>query len=242
MKKQRPEIIYADEALLLIDKPPGMLSIPDRFTPEKPNLLSWLRSRYAEVYTVHRLDKETSGIICFARTEDDHRQLSLQFEQRKVDKRYLALLDGRVQPEKGVIDQPIISHPTRAGLMMPSKKGKAAVTRYQLLEQWEQFSWVEAEILTGRTHQIRVHFQSIGFPLAVDAWYGRREELFLSEIKGKRYRLGKEQTERPLLSRCSLHAHQLALLHPRTGKKLVAEAPLPKDLQAVLKQLQKWAS
>lgn len=241
MKKQHPDIIYEDEALMLIDKPSGMLSIPDRFTPEKPNLLSWLRDRYAEVYTVHRLDRETSGIICFARTEEDHRHLSQQFEQRQVNKRYLALLDGRIQPESGVIDQPIMPHPTRAGLMMPSKKGKAAVTRYQLLEQWEQFSWVEAEILTGRTHQIRVHFQAIGFPLAVDAWYGRREELFLSEIKGKRYRLGKDKTERPLLSRCSLHAHRLELSHPRTGEKLSAEASLPRDMQAVLKQLQKWA-
>lgn len=234
------DILYEDEALVLLNKPAGLLSIPDRFVPEKPNLLHWLRERYDQVYTVHRLDRETSGVICFARTEADHRNLSIQFEQRSVRKFYRALLDGRITPDKGIIDQPILPHPTRPGLMMPSKRGKAATTSYRLLEQWERFSWVEAEILTGRTHQIRVHFQSIGFPLSVDAAYGKREELLLSEIKGKRYRLGKNKTERPLLSRSSLHAYLLELTHPRLATPLAVKAPLPKDINAVLNQLRKW--
>ncbi|MCB0593445.1 MAG: RluA family pseudouridine synthase, partial [Phaeodactylibacter sp.] len=126
------------------------------------------------------------------------------------------------------------------GKMTVAKKGKSAVTHYKVAERFRQFTLVEARIETGRTHQIRVHFESIGHPLAVDSLYGRREAFFLSEVKLKRYQLGRDEEERPLMSRMPLHAWKLALEHPHTGERMEFEAPLPKDFAAVLKQLRKW--
>ncbi|MCB0632384.1 MAG: RluA family pseudouridine synthase [Saprospiraceae bacterium] len=240
--KIRPDILYADEHQLIVHKPTGMLSIPDRHVPEKLNLLDWLQQKYGQVLTVHRLDKDTSGVICFARHAEAHRHLSLQFEHNQVQKYYLALLDGQLHQAEGIIDQPIAPHPTRPGRMVVNKHGKEALTHFRRLESFQRFTLVEAEIKTGRTHQIRVHFQSLGFPLAVDEFYGPRPALYLSEIKGRAYRQGKDQDERPLLDRLSLHARQLSLTlfgkeHPESF-----EAPLPKDLSVALKQLRKWNS
>ena len=158
-----------------------------------------------------------------------------------MEKTYLALLDGAAIPETGTIDRPIAESRTQPGKMVVAKKGKSAVTHYKVVERFRLFTLVEARIETGRTHQIRVHFESIGHPLAVDSLYGRREALNLSEIKQKGYQLGREQEERPLLSRMPLHAWKLALAHPHTEARLELEAPLPKDFAAVLKQLRKWS-
>ena len=224
----------------MANKPPGLLSIPDRFAPEKPNLLALLTHQYGKVWTVHRIDRETSGLICFARNEEAHRHLSQQFENRTVEKVYLALLDGASVPEEGTIDRPIAPSHKEVGKMMVAAKGKSAVTHYKAIERFRQFTLVEARIETGRTHQIRVHFESIGHPLAIDSLYGRREAFYLSEVKGKGYQLGRDKEERPLMSRLPLHAWKLALGHPHTGERLEFEAPLPKDFSAVLKQLKKW--
>ena len=240
MPKLKPEILFEDEQLIVANKPPGLLSIPDRFALEKPNLLALLTNEYGKVWTVHRIDRETSGLICFARNEEAHRHLSQQFEQRTVEKTYLALLDGGATPEAGTIDRPIAESHTQPGKMVVAKKGKNAVTHYQVVERFRLFTLVEARIETGRTHQIRVHFESIGHPLAVDSLYGRREALLLSEIKQKGYHLGRGQEERPLMSRMPLHAWKLALDHPHAGERMEFEAPLPKDFAAVLKQLRKW--
>jgi 23S rRNA-/tRNA-specific pseudouridylate synthase len=109
-----------------------------------------------------------------------------------------------------------------------------------VVEAFRQFSLVEFRIETGRTHQIRVHTAAIGHPLAVDAFYGRRESLYLSEIKTRGFQLGKTKEERPLLNRIALHSSQISFLHPSSGKRLQIEAPLPKDLRAVINQLKKW--
>ena len=240
MAKEKPEILFEDEQLILANKPPGLLSIPDRFAPEKPNLLALLNQQYGKVWTVHRIDRETSGLICFARNEEAHRHLSLQFEQRAVEKTYLALLDGPAVPEEGTIDRPLAESQSQPGKMVVAKKGKAAITHYKVAERFRQFTLVEACIETGRTHQIRAHFESIGHPLAVDRLYGRREAFYLSEVKQKGFHLSREKEERPLLNRLPLHAWKLALDHPHTGERLVFEAPLPRDFAAVLKQLRKW--
>ncbi|MCO6478138.1 MAG: RluA family pseudouridine synthase [Phaeodactylibacter sp.] len=240
MAKLKPDILYEDEHLIVANKPPGLLSIPDRFAPEKPNLLALLTHEYSKVWTVHRIDRETSGLICFARNEEAHRHLSLQFENRTVEKTYLALLDGISIPDEGTIDRPITESHKEVGKMTVAKKGKEAVTHYQVAERFRQFTLAEVRIETGRTHQIRVHFESIGHPLAVDSLYGRREAFFLSEVKQKGYHLGREKEERPLMSRLPLHAWKLALDHPRTEERMEFEAPLPKDFAAVLKQLRKW--
>lgn len=236
----RLEILHEDEHVLVVVKPADLLTIPDRFG-NTDSLQALLERKYGKIFIVHRLDRETSGVICFARTEAAHRHLSMQFEQHKVGKHYLALVDGVMHQETGEIDKPIGPHPVIAGKMAVSKQGKPSFTQYQVLELFKQFTLVEATLKTGRTHQIRVHFQSIGHPLAVDSLYGRREGFLLSEIKGRNYRSGKfSEDERPLMTRTSLHAARLVFDHPETGKRLEFSAELPKDFNAVLNQLRKW--
>ena len=235
-------VIYEDRDLLIAEKPASLLSIPDRFVPEKENLLDLLKQGREEVYTVHRLDRETSGIMVYAKTREAHRDLSLQFENREVTKQYLVLVDGQVQDEEGQIDLPIgesLSHP---GKMEVKGRGKPSLTLYKVLERFKGFTLLEADIQTGRTHQIRVHFAAIGHPLAVDSLYGQREGFFLSEIKGRRFRLGKYEEERPLMTRTTLHAHRLRFRHPVTREYLEFESEWPKDFGAVVNQLRKWAS
>jgi 23S rRNA pseudouridine955/2504/2580 synthase/23S rRNA pseudouridine1911/1915/1917 synthase len=124
--------------------------------------------------------------------------------------------------------------------MVIASRGKASLTLYRVMERFRNYTLVEANIKTGRMHQIRVHFQSIGYPLAVDAIYGRTEAFLLSAVKQNKFQLGKEQEERPLISRSTLHAARLAFDHPRTGQRMNFEANLPKDFDAVVKQLRKW--
>jgi len=238
--KQKVSILHEDEDLIIVNKPARYLSIPDRHDETKPNVLGYLNHKYGKVFTVHRLDKETSGILCFAKNEIAHKVLSKQFQERTVEKIYYALVDGILTPTEGKIDQAIAPHPARPGKMMVSNKGKKSLTTYQVIEQFKTFALVEANIKTGRTHQIRVHFEAIGFPLAVDALYGTRTEFLLSEVKLRKFKLGKDQVERPLMTRTTLHAYRLVIDQPTTQKRLIFEAPLPKDFAAVVKQLQKW--
>ncbi len=238
--KQKVVILHEDEDLVIVNKPAKYLSIPDRFDETKPNVLGFLNHKYGKVFTIHRLDKETSGILCFAKNEIAHKLVSKQFQERTVQKIYYALVDGILTPNEGEINQGIAPHPARPGKMMVSNKGKKSLTTYKIIEQFKNFALVEANIKTGRTHQIRVHFEAIGFPLALDALYGTRTEFLLSEIKLRKYKLGKNQEERPLMTRTTLHAYRLELDHPTTQKRLIIEAPLPKDFAAVVKQLQKW--
>lgn len=238
--KSKLEILFEDEAIVVINKPPGLLSIPDRYSPEKANLYSLLNEKYGKIFTVHRLDKETSGILVFARTEEVHKHLSNQFEHRTVEKIYLALVEGRIHKESGTIDKPISNSLTTPGKMVIHTRGKSSLTHYKVKEYFNHYTLLEAEIKTGRTHQIRVHFESIGYPLAIDAIYGRKDAFFLSDLKLRKYRLGKGQEERPLMKRNSLHAFRLSLEHPVKNELVQFEAPVPKDFNAVLKQLRKW--
>lgn len=236
------DLLYEDERLLVVTKPAGLLTIPDRAGSQN-NLLAELQKKYGKVFIVHRLDRETSGILCFARDEAAHRHLSMQMERHTADKFYFALLDGVLHHDEGEIDKPIGEHYQIPGKMMVTNAGKPSLTFYRVIERFLRFTLVEAQLKTGRTHQIRVHFQSIGYPLAVDALYGRRERFLLSEIKGKKYKSGKNtEEERPLMERSSLHASRLRVQHPGTGETLEFKSELPKDFTAVLSQLRKWGS
>lgn len=225
----------------MVNKPADFLSIPDRFVAKKPNLVTFLKKKRDAIFTVHRLDKETSGVIVFAKTAEAHRHLSLQFEARQVSKIYWALVDGNIHKNEGEINKPIANNMRDAGRMIIAKRGKPSLTLYQVVERFKYHTLVAADIKTGRTHQVRVHMESIGYPLAVDELYGRKKAFFLSEIKHKKYRLGKEKEERPLMSRSTLHARQLTFKHPTTEEAMTFEATLPKDFKAVLNQLRKWA-
>lgn len=234
------DLIYEDEHIIVVTKPAGLLTIPDRFG-NKESLVAALQLKYGKVFIVHRLDRETSGILVFARNEAAHRHLSMQMEHHTADKFYLALLDGVLHHEEGEIDKPIGEHYSIPGKMAISNSGKPSLTFYRAIERFQRFTLVEAQIKTGRTHQIRVHFQSIGYPLAIDALYGRREQFLLSEVKGKKYKSGKfTEEERPLMERTSLHAARLRLQHPVTGEMMEFKSELLKDFTAVLSQLRKW--
>ncbi len=234
------DIIFEDDHIIVANKPAHLLTIPDRFDATKPSLYADLNERFGKVFIVHRLDRETSGIIVFAKNDDAHRNLSLQFEKHETQKVYLALLDGVMHQDEGEIDRPIAEHSAIPGKMTIAKRGKASLTLFKVTERFKHFTLVEADIRTGRTHQIRVHFQSLGYPLAVDVLYGRRTELFGHDFK-KKFKVGKfTEEELPLMKRTTLHSFRLSFRHPVSNELVSFESELPKDFRALLNQLRKW--
>lgn len=235
------EILYEDDDILVANKPAGLLVIPDRFNSDLPSLNKVLEKQLGQqIWVVHRLDRDTSGVICFAKNEQAHKYLSGLFEAHEVGKFYAGLVVGRVVPEEGTIEAAIAEHPVIKGKMTVAKKGKPSVTDYKVVAQWPLYSLVQFRIYTGRTHQIRVHMQSIGHPLVCDELYGDGKPFLLSAIKRK-YKLSeKDETERPLLNRMALHAYRL-VLHKQNGTLVDVEATIPKDISACIKQLDKWS-
>ncbi len=240
MKSNKTDIIYEDDDYLFISKPSGLLTIPDRFDTDAPNLYHWLSDYFTKIYVVHRLDKDTSGLVGFAKTADAHRDLCIQFEKHTVEKRYLALITGKPEKETGAISLPIAEDPGHAGRMLVSRQhGKPALTDYRILESFGKYSLAEVLPKTGRTHQIRVHFKAIGHPLAIDPVYGKNDGIFLSHIKNN-YKPKKNEPEKPLINRLTLHAFSLRFQHIN-GKIIHTEAELPKDFRSVLNHLRKFS-
>lgn len=235
--KLTDHIIFQNESFIAINKPAGLLTIPDREGKEV-SLKTILQERFGQVFTVHRLDRDTSGIVVFALHEAMHKHLSQQFEARETRKIYNGLVLGKPAEEEGVINEPIAEHPNKKGLMTVWRKGKESITEFKLLENFRYYSWMEFRILTGRTHQIRVHMKHLGHPIACDSLYGDGKPLLISQIK-RNYKLSQsEDEERPILSRLALHAAQLSF-KGTDGEDVVLEAPLPKDLRASINQLSK---
>jgi len=231
------DIIFEDEDMIVLNKPAGLLSIPDRFGKEA-SLKSLLIEKFGNIFTVHRLDQQTSGLIIFAKTAEAHKELSEIFEGRTIVKKYLGLVNGRPL-QTGVIEEFMMEHPIKKGQMIIHAKGKESKTSYEVVKYFKQYAWVSFQIYTGRTHQIRLHAKHIGHPIVSDDLYGDGEKLKLSSIKKKNFKLAKvEEEERPLMGRQALHA--AIVLFEYKGKELHLEAPLPKDLTATLKQLEKW--
>lgn len=231
------DIILENDHFVAINKPAGLLSIPDRFGKD-PSVKNILQDQLGKIFTVHRLDKETSGLIIFAKDEITHKDLSQKFEGREVEKIYVGLVNGTMMNSEGTIDVPIMEHPGKTTLMMANKKGKPSITDYKVLEEFGLYSWLQFQIHTGRTHQIRVHAKYIGNPIVSDQLYGDGQPILLSSIKRK-FKLSKnELEERPLLNRLALHSSQLKFTDAE-GNKHELEAPLSKDLKAVLQQLRK---
>ncbi|MEM6726167.1 MAG: RluA family pseudouridine synthase [Bacteroidota bacterium] len=238
--KNPPQIIFEDEHILIVNKPAGFLSIPDRYNPKLYNLKTFFDNRGQAVFMVHRLDKDTSGVICLAKDAASHKRLNQQFASRKVKKEYLCLSIGVLFEKTGLIDQPIAKSQSRTGRMVVHKSGKPSQTRFEVVQEFGHYSLIKAEPLTGRQHQIRVHMSAIGHPLLVDPIYNNKDGFYLSEIKRK-YNLGKDQEERPLIGRTTLHAAAISFEHPHSKETVRFEAPLPKDMNAVIRQLEKWA-
>ena len=231
-------IIFQDDHLIALNKPSGLLSIPDREGKEI-SLKSLLQDKYENIFTVHRLDKDTSGLIVFAKNEQTHRHLSIQFEERQTEKIYVGLVIGSPANQKGSIDLPIAENMVTRGTMIINHRGKQSLTDYEVLQNFGSYAWMQFRIHTGRTHQIRVHMKDMGQPIVCDELYGDGKPLLLSSLKSK-FKLSKsELEERPILNRLALHAFRLSFTKPN-GEKLELQADLHKDLKATLQQLSKW--
>jgi 23S rRNA pseudouridine955/2504/2580 synthase/23S rRNA pseudouridine1911/1915/1917 synthase len=238
LKPTLPEIIFDDEDLLVVNKPSGITVIPDRIHTERETLQSLLQQKFGKLFVVHRIDRGTSGVVCFAKNESTHKNLSLQFQNHDVRKIYKALVSGRMKTATGEINFPLAENSSRAGTMLVSKYGKDALTFYNTTEQFKHAALLEVEIKTGRTHQIRVHLAAIGNPLLVDEVYGNSDSFYFSSIKKNYKHTDKE--ERPTIARLTLHAYQLTINHPKSNNEIMLTAALPKDLETVLKLLRKY--
>jgi 23S rRNA pseudouridine1911/1915/1917 synthase len=226
------EVVYEDDDLLVINKPAGLVVHPAA-GHSSGTMVNALLARYPEMAEagpragiVHRLDKDTSGLIIAAKAEAARLALQEQFKRRQVHKVYLALLEGRPPQPKGVIDAPLGRNPKQRKRMAVVREGRPARTLYRVLESFADYTLVQVEPETGRTHQIRVHFAWLGCPLVGDAVYGRRE--------GRRKR-------RPRLpiSRQFLHAWKLRFALPSSGEEVEFVAPLPPEMEAVLAELRR---
>ncbi len=239
--KQKPlEILFEDDDLVVVNKSPGMLVIPDRYNPALPNLKSLLKAKYGDIFVVHRIDRGTSGIVLFAKNAETHALMNQQFEDRVVKKIYHAIVGGRVEQDEMQIDIPLMAHTKRKGLMQPSARGKESLTQTKVLERFRIASLVECTLVTGRQHQIRVHCAAIGHPLLVDEDYGENAAFKVSMVKRK-FNVGKHQEEKPLIERLTLHAYKLVFQHPKTAQEIAITADYPKDFRAVLQILEKYA-
>lgn len=234
------EILYEDSDIIAYNKPSGLLSIPHRFEKSLPSLHQLAEHKLdAKLMVIHRIDRDTSGAIIFAKNEVAHRHYSMAFQNREVGKKYRALCVGVPAKDADVIQNGIMEHPTIKGKMVVNRRGKPAHSAYTVIEHWNGYAHLEVEIFTGRTHQIRVHMQSIGTPIIHDEIYGDGKALYLSDFK-KKYKLSQhEEEETPLMGRLALHAYKLRLpnLH---GDTIEIMAPEPKDFRATISQLNKW--
>ncbi|MFY7965224.1 MAG: RluA family pseudouridine synthase [Chitinophagaceae bacterium] len=230
------DVIFENNEFIAINKPAGLFSVPDRFGREI-SLKQILEEKFGKVFIVHRLDKETSGVILFAKDAATHKTLSDFFENRKIEKYYVGLVLGSPINTTGIIDAPIAEHPFKKGEMQINPKGKACLTTYEVITDYKIFTWIKFRIHTGRTHQIRVHSKQIGHPLVCDELYGDGKPVLLSQIK-KNYKLSKDiLDETPILARLGLHAYQLIFEWNEKKIDLIAEPP--KDIRALLQQLDK---
>jgi len=232
---KRLSVLFENDNVIAIDKQPGIIVIPDQHTPKAETLvgLAELQAK-SKLWVVHRIDRGTSGVLIFAKNEQAHAFISQQFEKGLVKKTYWAIVSGRVEDDSGRIEVPISVDGRKVAL---DGEGKPSVTDYKVVERFRDFTLVEANPGTGRRHQIRLHFMSLGYPLAVDNEYSSREALFLSEFKKKYKPAG---IEKPLMARLSLHSKSAVFSDRPIGEPLTIEAPLPDDFVVTIKQLRKY--
>jgi len=240
------EVLHDDAHLLAISKPAGMSVVPDPNTFEAMlinGLLYHVRERSPfpcrRVHIIHRLDKDTTGVLLVAKDMPTARHLSRCFEQRTVAKRYLAVVRGEVRDDEGEMDTPI-APASRGKMRLRENHGRPAHSRYRVLERFRGFTLAEISPLTGRQHQVRLHLAGIGHPLAVDPLYGGTSAIYLSQIK-RGYRRKAGRPEPPLMGRLTLHASRVELALP-DGLPLAVEAPLPRDFERLLRALRKYAA
>lgn len=253
-----PPIIYEDEALLVFDKPSGLLVAPDRWDKQRENLMGLVHAQLGRgVANVHRLDADTSGLLLCAKTKPALDFLSGQFQAKTVRKVYHALVVilpsdqtmkvvAPIRDEVGglpatfVVDLALGPDEQQPGRMRIFRKrgGKAASTEFLVVEHFGRYALVECRPQTGRTHQLRVHLAAAGAPILNDAFYGHPDiMLLLSDLK-RGYK-GRAE-EKPLISRLALHATELTLTHPVTREPIILRAPMPHEFEVALKYLRKF--
>lgn len=219
------EIIYQDEFLLLVNKPAGFLTIRDGYNASLPNLVELVHQEFDKCWVVHRLDKETSGLVLFARTAGAHRNLNIQFQDRKVKKEYHALVRGKVEVEEFAINAPLRVNGDRMHrTTIDFIRGKPASTKFFVLRHLEKVSYVKAIPKSGYTHQIRAHLSYTGHPILGDALYNRKDLEF-------------PPLEPAPITRVALHAYKLSFYHPITGEPLTFLVDPPADFQSALSSL-----
>jgi tRNA pseudouridine32 synthase/23S rRNA pseudouridine746 synthase len=206
------EVIHADRHLLVLDKPPGLLSVPGLGPANQDCLARRAAAAHPGARIVHRLDRETSGVIAMALDADTHRNLSRQFERREVDKCYVAVVAGLVERDEGEIALPLrkdLDPPTPGPRhIVDHEQGRRALTRYRVLARDDDRTRLELRPLTGRSHQLRVHLEAIGHPILGDDLYAPPEVVALAD-------------------RMLLHAESLSLTHPTTDERMTFETPCP---------------
>ena len=204
------ELIFSDEFLLAVSKPAGLLSVPGRGEDKTDSLATRVQAEYPDALVSHRLDRDTSGLLLFPRGADMHRRISLMFEKREMQKSYVAVVMGKLEPLQGEVNLPlIVDWPNRPRQMVDAATGKPALTRYKVLsyDAASNTSRVALEPITGRTHQLRVHMSASGHPILGDTLYGGNAE-------GR-------------IARLLLHAHTLEFRHPVTGEIISLFSELP---------------
>ena len=245
------EVLYEDDHLIVINKPDDIIVHPARgnksgtiinalawhFQHRSSGALSSVGKEFARPGVVHRLDRHTTGVMVAAKTETAHWRLGKQFEDRKTEKRYLAVVHGQMEPYADVIDLPLGHHPTlkEKYAVRWDHTGKPSVTIYRVREVYKDFTLVELELKTGRTHQIRVHLSHIGFPIVGDDLYGGRF-VTVGEVVGPAGTPVLSPRE-PLISRSALHAALLGFKHPITDLHVVFQARMPPDMSRLVQLL-----
>lgn len=234
MKKQRFEdwIVYEDDQLLFVNKPAFLSVLEDRNSED--NLLKLARNYHPDAQACHRIDKETSGLVIFARNPDAYRTVSILFETRKITKTYHAVCENPTEFSDYLINLPIDIN-SKGKARISKKDGKPSSTLVNTLENFRNFSLIECNPFSGRLHQIRVHMAAVNHPLAADELYGGQMP-YLSHIKRK-FNVAKSKEETPMIQRVALHARGLKF---ETDKPYQIEAPYPHDFEAFLKILHKY--
>ena len=240
--------LFEDDQIIVVNKADDIIVHPARgntsgtminalawrFQHTTGGALSTVGEEFARPGVVHRLDRHTTGAMVFAKTETAHWRLARQFENRMVDKRYLAVVHGRIETLADVIDVPLGKHPTAREkyAVRWDDTGKPSVTIYRVRERYDDFTLVELELKTGRTHQIRLHMNSLGYPIAGDDMYGGRH-LTVADVAGAAGTRDRSPRD-PLLTRQALHAAVLGFRHPISEEPMTFHAPLPDDLRELI--------
>jgi RluA family pseudouridine synthase len=241
-------LLHEDEHVIAIDKPPHLACEPDRWDKSRAHLLDSLNAQLEDrgsppvLRIVHRLDRDTSGAMLVAKTLDAERELRSAFDAHRIEKTYLALVEGDfglASGESEMIELPLGPDSRRSGLVVVRDDGKPARTEVSVEQRFHGFTLLRCRPHTGRTHQIRVHLSTRGFPLVVDPLYGRRKAFALSEFKAG-YRKKPGRAEPALIDRLSLHSARIVFPRVGDGAPLGVDAPLPRDFTRVLKQLSKF--